>query len=907
MGTIAPVIQPLNTCHCCDGIEQETPQGLYNRPGLSAIAYRVGTHDQFKATMLARLQSSGLAALRAFRSRADNDFTVALLDALATAGDVLTFYSERIANEAYLRTAVERRSVLELAALIGYQLRPGVAASTWLAFTIEDAPGALGATLISPTISAVVPEPPPTVTIDIGAKVQSVPGPGEKPQVYETIEKIVARAEWNAMRPRLVQPQTISISSGSYLLAGANTTLKVGDNILVHSPKEQALRIIQKIVIAADASTTRMDVSDKPGLRPAAFKRPSLPAGNINDFAPGTALTTSVVQQILASSWDASDLVALAQAQNWPLDQLATDINLQITQAPADGALFVFRQRAAVFGYNAPLWSSLAPVLRFDSTFGPKNIPVKAAYPKDWDKLTLEDRADPQDGERTIFLDNSYPGVLPGSWIALRAPGGAKGERHLISQVISNTEVTHTDFTLSGKVSELRIACNQSLAEFPIPGTTVLCQSEPLTLAQTPVTDSVAGDTIVLDRAYLGLIAGQKAILTGERADLDGVTAAEMRPLKKVILEQGFSVITFDSSLDNPYKRPTVQINANVALSTNGETMPVEVLGSGDGSQAFQTFTLGQPPLTYISAANASGVESTLEIRVDGVLWKEVPFFYSHGPDEHIYIVRQDDSGVSTVMFGDGKTGSRLPTGQQNVTAHYRKGIGLGGVVRANQLSQMMQRPLGVRGANNPLPATGGADPERLADARNNATLTIMTLDRVVSLEDYQDFARAFPGIGKALATWAWDGQQQIVLLTVAGANGASVPPGSQLYDNLQNAIANGSEPGVKVALYPYQPVFFRISGAVTADPDYAVADVAANVEAALRKAFSFDARSFGQPVHVSEIIATIQNVKGVVDVNLTSPTDDIVAAAPSPSAAAFAAAQLVTLDPRPLDLTVSQ
>ena len=60
---------------------------------------------------------------------------MALFDAWATIGDVLTFYQERIANEGYLRTATERRSVLELARLVGYQPRPGVAASVHLAYT----------------------------------------------------------------------------------------------------------------------------------------------------------------------------------------------------------------------------------------------------------------------------------------------------------------------------------------------------------------------------------------------------------------------------------------------------------------------------------------------------------------------------------------------------------------------------------------------------------------------------------------------------------------------------------------------------------------------------------------------------------------------------------------------------
>src|ERR1035438_8476224 len=65
------------------------------------------------------------------------DPAIALLDAWAVVADVLTFYQERIANEGYLPTATERRSLLELARLVNYTLRPGVSASVYLAFTVQ--------------------------------------------------------------------------------------------------------------------------------------------------------------------------------------------------------------------------------------------------------------------------------------------------------------------------------------------------------------------------------------------------------------------------------------------------------------------------------------------------------------------------------------------------------------------------------------------------------------------------------------------------------------------------------------------------------------------------------------------------------------------------------------------------
>jgi hypothetical protein len=147
-----------DTCGSC---EAELSQPMrYNRPGQPALASRLGTHATFWRAMLARMASQTIPdgphqdarPLVALATRAGDDPAIALLDAWATVADVLTFYQERIANEGYLRTATERRSVLELARAIGYELNPGVAASTFLTFTLEDAPGS------PPT--AVVPKGP---------------------------------------------------------------------------------------------------------------------------------------------------------------------------------------------------------------------------------------------------------------------------------------------------------------------------------------------------------------------------------------------------------------------------------------------------------------------------------------------------------------------------------------------------------------------------------------------------------------------------------------------------------------------------------------------------------------------------------------------------------------------------
>jgi predicted phage baseplate assembly protein len=294
-------------------------------------------------------------------------------------------------------------------------------------------------------------------------------------------------------------------------------------------------------------------------------------------------------------------------------------------------------------------------------------------------------------------------------------------------------------------------------------------------------------------------------------------------------------------------------------------------LGSGDAGQPYQRFTLRQPPLTYVGTADAAGAKSTLEVRVNDQLWAEVPTLYGRGPDEHIYTARTGDDGRTVVQFGDGRNGSRLPTGRENVRVRYRKGIGTSGMVKAGQVSLLVTRPLGVKSVVNPVPGTDAADAEPLESARRTAPLNVLTLDRAVSLQDYEDFALGFAGIAKALATWTWDGEQRNVFITVAGPDG-SAPSDAKCRD-LVVALHESGDPHVLVRVAPCRLVRFRLEAGVKVQLDRAGEEeqVLTSVRQAVTDAFSFEARSIGEAVALSEVIAALQAVPGVqaVDVDL--------------------------------------
>ncbi len=778
----------LDACGCCEGLERLTPVRVENAPGLSALAYRVGTHARFKASLQAEL--SRQAALASLTTRDDDDASLALLDACAAMLDVLTFYQERIANEGYLRTATERRSLLELGRAIGYQLSPGVAASAYLAFTLEDAPGA-----------------PRTATVDVGTKVQSVPGPGEQPQTFETVESIEPRTEWNEIRPRRTKPHELTTSMSYVWVEGVSVNLKAGDRLLVAgSPGGSSFTRVRRVLHAeADPVANRTRVVLDPG---------------------------SVI--------------------------------VPATQSLAESGVWALRIKSAPFGHNAPLKAQVTP------SSG---------------EITYSEWPLNEGNNKLLSLDGQFDGIRDGSFVVIGRPT-ASGYEYIVDQAVSVDVTTRADYGISARVTRL------TTGQVWVPsGATdlsklrrmvVFAQAEKLPLVEQPLSITkgiapISGSVVELEGLHPDLRAGRPVAVSGEVVS-SGEVAGEVAEIKQVSHSGGRTSLAFVAPLADSYARETVTLNANVAAATHGETRR-EVLGSGDASRPFQSFTLKGTPLTYVQAATPSGGLSTLEVRVADVLWHEVPSLYDRGPKERIYVTRRGDDGKVTVQFGDGKTGARLPSGTENVVASYRVGVGTGGNVDAGQLTTLLSRPLGVRAANNPRPAEGGADPESRDRARVNAPLTVRTLDRVVSLLDYEDFARSFNGVGKAQAMWLWNGNARVVHLTVAGDAGETLGSSSTVLSNLLKALQTYRDPLVQVQVDTYEPVSFQLEARLRISADHEAERVFAAVHDALRDAFSFEARGFGQPVTRSEVLALIQRVNGVVAVDLDALFSDPAAA----------------------------
>ena len=961
----------LDGCGCCEGLNGPAP--IHNDPGLAALGYRVDTQPGFYARMLqslplARSDPDAAAAPRPLArllTRAGDDPTVAFLDASACVADVLGFYQERIANEGFLRTATERRSVLELGRAIGYELKPGVAASVHLAFTVEDAAGAPG-----------------VCTLAQGTPVQSVPPQGKLPQVFETSAEIVARAEWNALVPRQVRPADMAVyevdedggvkrkalvllgPSGSFpagtqglhsglqsldlfrLDAGipvdatvdalevgrvffteAASGINGGDLLLFVAKKGTSLdRLVLRATAAVaepklkrirvDVEALPAPVADPPPPPQATWLVPYVIKPILSFAKPqvsNVAFTSSAIATTVSSkAWRESDLQAMIGIQGWS----GTSLVKAITAAPPSGpplapeaGAFAFSAKLGFFGNNAPKWRSIQP----------PTVPVGGlAYPKGWDD---GDPDVPAGLSRTIwedsqgtsiapltYLERAVPNVTRTSWVVFDAPDVAAQAY----TVLDARETSRADFGLSGRAMRLRLADADG---GPLPATpaesfrfrnsTAYVASSRLDLADLPIDAPIAtGDTqIELDRMVLGLAAGQPVALVGERSDLPGISAAEIAVLDDIVHADGRSTLVLQKGLVFSYLRGSLTINANVVHATHGETLN-ELLGNGDASIANQTFRLKKPPTTYLSATG--GVNSTLEVRVAGVLWDEVPSLYGTATDQTVYTTRIADDAGMQLTFGDGVQGARLPTGTLNVAARYRSGIGPDGEVDAGTLTMLRAMPLGLRGVANPIAATGAEGPEQLDDARRNAPLTLLTFERVVSLLDYENYARAFPGIGKARGDRLWVDGASRIFLTVAGATGGA--PGDDVLKHLIDSIAAASDPSQRFDAGAYLQRYFSLKARIAVDPRYIAKDVLAAVSAALLAGYGFAARDLGQSVTAAGVVTLIHTVPGVLAVDLDELlpyTDDLVPADPAATAVpAFGAGwDAAAREPRPAEL----
>jgi len=763
----------LDPCFCCELPVKATPHAIKNRPGLEALAYRVGTFASFREAMLAEL----VRALPELTTRAQDDHGITLLELWAAVGDVLTFYQERIANEVFLRTAVHRDSVRMLAALLDYRPRPGLSAEADLAFTLDE--------------EAVV-------TIAAGVRVMSLPGAGEQPQTFETLEACDGIAALNRLQARPVpeSDRPLSQARESGVLLDGGPGIAAGDRLALWT----ATALEEKRVVS---------VMPEDGLRRLTWA-PALTQHLPPAPAPVSGGRAMRIRRALRFfGWNLPDA--------YPVYEPGT--------------------------YNATTKKWVAPPMwKTESSVGLRALPDGAGTPGNPFSWPLEGRIEGLATGATLLVAHDSKIEL-GTVTSVREAARELGP----------LEDTVTVVTLSGvtAVSDRRAA--RILEVDPLP----------LQLRSWTYPTQISGGRIALRPDPLVPIEKKRRILIDDgkgHVHAARVTGTDTLP-------DGHRALDFTPALPAPIEAKDAVLLGNIARAGHGETQMDEVLGDGDGGQVFQAWSLGKPDLSRRPSARSVAGEAELTVLVDGVRWDEADSLFGKAKDAPVYTLREQEDQKTLVRFGDGRTGARPPSGRGNVVARYRKGLGLAGLVEPGKLTILLTRPPGLRDATNPAAAEGGADPEAIDQARQNAPVSVRTFGRIVSLDDFSWLATASGEIAKAKATWVWRGLDRSVHLTVAAQGGGDLSV--QAMGRLHAALTAARDPNHTLLVGNALRVPIRIKAKLVVLPAFVRDDVLAAARAALLAHFSFASTELGRPLHASQVITVLQATTGVDGVDL--------------------------------------
>lgn len=756
----------------CEGFTH--PQVIFNPPGRSAIAYRIGDYTSFRRALLLPLKDNNNNAIETELTNwfpgAEGDLAVQMVEWWAYLADILTFYNDRIANESYLRTAVLPESVQRSIRLLGYRPRPGIGAR------------GIVAALVNTTKSFTLPQ---------GYQIQSKPKPGQQPQIFELdVDTPVQFPDAIAAEPLSAEQL---LTGNSVLLKGSVNTVKLDDRLLLlekgwnGTSDGYVLVTVENIQPEKEPSgktNTRISFASTPDidrLKTAKADRYQLLKSNQSAhlylYKTSHAIDTDHLHlESIQRDIKVGDPLLLENPDRTPNHQL-----INVTQ------------------YTEFLWYANTPNANDPSQPPDANreppVPILHSRP---------------------YFKPQFSSTLAAEWDGDRSRVLVRFNWQEVGQLIAKPEKT-----FDGTPPALKLA---KFLELP-------AGNSPIPL-------------LIEDTKSQGVSA--KGAL-GTTSDLFNLSALPPSPF----------------SLNSP-----LSVLFNLLSVSRGQTVPSEILGSGDASLAGQEFGLKKSPLTYLlSGDSTSGgnYKSTLRIWVNDIEWQEVPSFYGQPPNASVFVTREDENGQTRVQFGDGFNGARLPSGINNVVARYRYGSGKE-APDAGALSVIVKPYPNLKAIRNPVPVGGGADPEPPEQIRRYAPRSILTFGRAVSGDDYETIAAQTPGVARAKVYWTWDAAQQRSLVKLYVGDDDSAVSAAKI------ALAGTADPNRPVAVQLVQPLPVQLTLTLQIEATRIPETVMAAVKEALLNPdtglFGTNVMQIGQAIYQSQIYATCMQVPGVLAVH---------------------------------------
>ncbi len=834
------------------------------------INYLAKDYGSFRTAMLDRMNQ----LLPDWNATTEADLGVALAELIAYAGDQLSYRQDAIATEAYLETARSRISLRRHALLVDYRVHDGCNARVWVQFKLrQDSPQVLLERDHAVISNSVAGMPAVLANNEEAALLAGA-------QLFEPVHDAFLFLEHNQMSFYTWGETDCCLPTGATeaALAGALPNLRAGDVLIFQEVKGP------RTGIAGDADVRHrcaVRLTQVATLVDAVFG--ATPVTEIQ-WAPGDALPFPVC---LSSTYRDSS----------GIPQAVTDVSVALGNVVlADHGLSVsgiglgtvpsprlYYPADAAGDRCAPSPPIPLPV-RFRPAVPDSPITQAVSYPLAGSPVTLGVAMLNANGVVMLTDSTGLPSlrIQPASlsdWplkfgVTVKA-NGANFDLAVIYNAATPVVVESlTGLSLNSGDPNYVVTQIDSLSKFIlIPSTYTPPAEPPSAYPANPVPLQATGTVVDLK-------------------DTNGVTWLTLQATDPSAWASSFGVIAKSTQRD-----PAA---FNLALAYNpssagvGVNLPVTVEQFDNQSLAdFQLISpiLADSPNASLSAndlMNFDPADAVPVIALEGNLaegtenvvrtqWTPRQDLLEDDATSPGFVVEVESSGAATLRFGDGVNG-RNPEQNTSFTASYRIGNGTAGNLGAESLTVFAAAP-GIASTTNPLPASGGTDPETNDEIRRRAPQAFQTQERTVTMPDYEALAESNPQLNQAVATPRWTGSWYTVFLAAEPRGGGGARP-STLEMSLQTNLERYRLAGQDLQLQSPWYVSLEIELQVQVDPNYFRGHVKQLLLAILGDGMLPDGRkglfypgsfTLGQTVYLSPIYAAARSVAGVLSVNATT------------------------------------
>lgn len=880
------------------------------------INYLAKDYGSFRTLVLDRLNQLLPASVGANEA----DLAVVLAELIAYRADQLSYQQDAIATEAYLETARSRVSLRRHARLVGYHVHDGGNARAWMQITVAANPGE--PVFLDHTLTRFYTYAPGMPTTLAGNEQVAL---AAGVQVFQPMQDALLYAEHNIINFYTWGDTQCCLPAGAVeaTLQGHLPNLQAGDVLIfqeVIGPQtgDAADADLRRRCAVRLTRVAHVDASGQPLVDPL-FDVTGAPITS----SARTPMPVTEIQWATADAPTFPICISSLYLDSSGNKQLATNVSVALGNVVlADHGLSLTGMDlgtlpAPRFYYPPNQQSCQNPQVP------PVPLPVRFRPALSESPLT---QAVPQpptgipSASGVVLLGNSGAASLTdanGFVSLLTQVANPAGWPSLFGVVVRQNAATATNIDLTvvygprggaaGVSAPVPVEHFTNLSFAPAASNYVAAQINSLSnlirvpSSYTPPTSALSG----FPTPPTMLAANQTVTLT-DLSDPAVVylilqtTPAQGWPAAVGVLVQGLetSPPTFNLAVVYYPASPvgvTLPVTLEQFTSLAQTTLAPQVNGTSQ-LIAVQSFA-GTPniALTAQDLINVDPRDAVPQINLQGTYegiitpWNPQQDLLSSGPTDRVFVVEIESEGTAYLRFatpGDPtlplETNGLAPPSGTTFVASYRIGNGAAGNVGAESLKFFAPPDARIQSCSNPLPAAGGTDPETNDQIRRRAPQAFLsqapsTLERAVTMADYEAIAENNPQVNQAVASLRWTGSWHTVFIAVEPHGGGNLTPALQ--ETVSNTVETYRLAGQDVQLESPQYVSLQIALSVQVDDNYFRSDVEESLLQVLgnrilpngQKGFFYpDNFTFGQTVYLSPIYAAARSVAGVSGVMAT-------------------------------------